>query len=66
MKKHYPVKNSAFGCKGRIRTYKKQLADTEVKFILYLHPRDRRACLPVSSPYNKVAVRVGVEPTRGG
>jgi hypothetical protein len=42
------------GCRGRIRTSTEQLGDHELDDALScnLHPRDRRACLPISTPYS--------------
>ena len=52
-------------CKGRIRTYTRQLAGKQgaraggqpqstFRLSRYPHPRDKRVCLPVSSPHNVV------------
>jgi len=46
-----------FSCKGRVRTFKEGLAPNPIIMRIRnlfpgLHPRDRRACLPVSSPYS--------------
>ena len=54
-----------FCCKGRIRTYTRQLAGKQgaraggqpqstFRLSRYPHPRDKRVCLPVSSPHNIV------------
>ena len=40
-------------CRGRVRTSTEQLGRQKGWTLSrYLHPRDRRACLPVSTPYN--------------
>ena len=55
-------------CKGRIRTYTRQLAGKQgaraggqpqstFRLSRYPHPRDKRVCLPVSSPHNVVILK---------
>jgi hypothetical protein len=55
-------------CKGRIRTYTRQLAGKQgaraggqpqstFRLSRYPHPRDKRVCLPVSSPHIIIGIK---------